>query len=778
MGGSAALTGLPPLPPGATMNPAGGALPPLPPGATLGSGPPATAPKTGMRGFEDMLEQPSPGLGELPFAGPLAAGALKSAGSLAGNILDMVSRPLYKLKVNGEEMDSRSPEQLRASQHVEDAANWLKSGGQAQGFWENVGAVGEQVLEFMGTDGLLKLVGPAAGAVETGEHLKQAQQVAQTVKANPKLAGLLTIGLKAAKDATMMGAQTYGHSEDPGQAAAAAATGGAFSGAAGLAAMGARALRELGPKALEIAGEKVPVLANQVDEAGGLTGTTATAQGAGKIAAQQQQAAPAVTRNIAREGLETSLNRINATRELIPAGRQLPAPPDAAPFRFTLETGPAAEERTGEMAQSAAMAPRHAFEDPAYLTASAPTRTAEFAPNGRVIAGQEGTTGADLGSGETPQPGQETVGGGGPLTTSSPQQAEQWLRGIEDAQAAPEYRKLPQAQQDALERSRQALQNQLGMYHAGGSRFAPRDVPAALGWTNSFGDAAAQARATAEPVYQQMDAASQGEFAKYRDAARQALGVIQRGSTLDAIETAQQRYAEANEKINDIFTRHGDRVNGADYRGAKMAWRDGATFDMLHAITERMANGVTMEETERGLPRVVKGKPEVFENWLAKANQFGPGSNRDRVEDLIGSQGVDNLKKMMMLTRDAKLARATNNVLMSTAQAAREIVGPAGWGALAGAAAAQAMGLPGYQGALAGAGAASAARIVFRYAVTSPEIGNMIDFAARNAVGREHYAPILARMVAQAAGLEDQGRKEQEPGTREQGAGESEETQP
>ena len=52
--------------------------------------------------------------------------------------------------------------------------------------------------------------------------------------------------------------------------------------------------------------------------------------------------------------------------------------------------------REGQIAHSAAQVPRHSFESPAYTTSSAPTRTSSFAPNGRIIAGPEGSAGADF----------------------------------------------------------------------------------------------------------------------------------------------------------------------------------------------------------------------------------------------------------------------------------------------------------------------------------------------------------------------------------------------
>jgi hypothetical protein len=687
-----------------------------------------------------------------PVLGGMMSGALKSASSLVGNILDMTGRAVH---AQGQAVAPQAGAVNDAMlKHTKDAADWLRSGGQPAGFWENVGAVGEQVLEYLGTDGILKLAGPAAGAgvktLEAADHLKQAQNVANILAGHPKLAGLVAIGLKASKDAAMLGTQTYLHTEDPEQAATAGAIGGGTSAVASLLGAGITALKNAAPTTTKVGEETVPVMADQLDKEGGLTGKTATKESPA-IAAEQQKSLQAVTANTAKRGAMTAIDKVNATRGAFPAAEagapQLPAGEGAQPFTFTLETTPPTETPTGEMAHSAAQRQQAAFKDPHFLTESAPTRTGEVAPGGRAIAGAEGATGADIRTGKTPEAAGETVGGGGTLTTTKPAEAQQWLQQIEDLQKSAEYQKLPEAQQSHIEDQRQALEHQLGIYHASpyGGRFAPDDIWESLNHTESFGDAAAQVKGTATPVYQVMDAKSGGEFSKARDAAKQAMGVIERGGTMDAIEQAQKHYDEAQDRINEIFTRHGDAVSRTDYLAAKQAWYHGSTFDMLHAVTEGMANGVTRGETAGGLPRIVKGNTKVFENFLAKAN------NRERVQQLIGQDGIENLKKMMVLTSDAKLARGTSTVLRETA---RELEKHVVVGGMAGGALGRLLG--GWEGSATGAaagvgvGAATfAAKQVMRYAAVSPRIGNMVDFAVRNGLSPEHYAPLIARSIAE-----------------------------
>jgi hypothetical protein len=272
----------------------------------------------------------------------IARGGIKSVGSGLGGLIDIL-RPNdakvygtfardYKTlhpQASDDEVKAAYPESLRARMtgHIKDAADWLRTGSEPHGFWEHVGAIGEQTLELLGTDGLLKMAGGGVRAAElaskaggVGEDLKAAQQVAATLKSNPKLAGLVSIGLKAVKDGLGLGAQTYVHTEDPQQAAIAGAGGALLSGATGLA---GRYIQKIAPKNLEIAGEKMPALASQVNEAGEPIDTGA--RGAPAIAQAQQQGAAAATRNVAQQATAQAIDRINQTRPEVAGAMQDPS---------------------------------------------------------------------------------------------------------------------------------------------------------------------------------------------------------------------------------------------------------------------------------------------------------------------------------------------------------------------------------------------------------------------------------------------------------------------
>lgn len=126
-----------------------------------------------------------------------------------------------------------------------------------------------------------------------------------------------------------------------------------------------------------------------------------------------------------RESLEVS-----SPAEFGPSPPTLPALPGKT-FTFKIPAGLPLERQEGELMHSAGQVQRHAFESPSFTTSTAPTRTATFAPNGRIVAGPEGSMGADIRTATPPAPRYDVVGGGGMLETPDPQLAEETLERME-----------------------------------------------------------------------------------------------------------------------------------------------------------------------------------------------------------------------------------------------------------------------------------------------------------------------------------------------------------
>lgn len=676
-------------------------------------------------------------------SGRILTGGLKSLSGLAGTVLDLGNR--FNQKVQPEVVAQHPVLQ----KHLQDAATWLRSGSNPQGFLENVGAIGEQVLEYLGTDGLLKLVGGGAKVAEAAnagnkamhatEQLDNAKQIATTLSKNPKLAGLLAIGLNASKDATSIGAQTYLHTEDPAQAAGAAATAGVLrTGGEGISAAG-RWVQKVMPRTIEIGGVKIPVLTSQLNEHAQPIETGAAE--APKIAEAQQQQAPQVIASTAKDATRTALNRINQNRPQFAAtddaSKMLPAPDGSEPFTFTL--GPGAqpvEGVTGDLLQPAGKVNQPAAFPPKYTTAPGP----------KPIEGSEGTTGADISTAAPQEARADRVSeaGGGQLQTTNPQTAQSWMRKLEDLEQSSTFKNLPESQQRAVTEQREQLAEQLGIYHASpySQRFEPIDVEGAADHVRTFGDAADQIQAAAKPIYAKLDQASGGGFDKWNKAAKQALRIMRSATSTDAYESAEAKFNEANGAINDLLTRHAGDVSREDYTAAKMAWRDSSRLDELHTVFERMMNGVTTEESDQGLTRVMTGRTKQLENYLAK------GQNRDQIAQLIGEDGVTNMKRLTQLMAKANTARTGIGVLTNVFKELGRHTIHAGAAAAAGGWIAHMLDIPYWQGATTAAATTEAIQGLMRMAMTNPKVGGYVSYAIEHGVSPSVYAPLIARTIA------------------------------
>jgi hypothetical protein len=751
----------------------------------------------------------------------LVTGAVKSGAQVLGTILDLVSSPgpLADLDPNKTNVNPK------ATAHIKDAADWLRSGTEPKGFLENVGAIGEQVLEYMGGGELLRLVGPAravagaARAVETGEHLKQAQQVATVLKNNPKIAGLVSIGLKASKDALVQGGQTYLHTEDPTQAAIAGGIGGGVGALAEGAGAAGRYLQKISPKSVNIAGEEVPALVSQIGESGRPTGTGA--EGAPVIQRGQQAGTPKAIRTLAQRATKNVLDRLNLSRPVVPEAitdpsRMLAAPEGGAagsayaydtqgrmsigaapgeagqsrPF-FTMDITPPAEEASGQVAHEAAKFEPSATNVPEGGTAGPQTgeqlgTTARTVPE-RMQQRTQAYTGAIAESPREPGTGREGPSGAEPtqteprvertntgqLGTNNPQEAQAWLRHLEDMQATSDYKNLSDAQRATIEAQRKALQEQLSLYHASPyvSRFAPIDSAGVAGNVATFGNAADQIQASVEPVFQTLDKASNGQFTALRETAKKAKAVMQNPGSMESFDAANARYKEATSTINSLITSHADAISREDYIAAKQAWKSSVRLDELHTVFERMMNGVTAEETAtQGLPRFMKkGNTEALEKWLAG------GTNRSQAEELLGKEGVANLKDITLLMSNANSNRSLQTILKNVATELGSHARLGGLGGAVGSMMAHQLGYSWFGGAWAGGMTAAAMRLILRDAATNPRIGNMVTWAAKNGLSPQHYAPLIARAIAEP--LQEQPKPQQgNRQTSQQGSNREQET--
>ena len=290
MGSSAAMTsGLPPLPPGASLISGGGAgsgLPPLPPGATMIGGNAAASappdPNSANPKGEGLYNMVSPDgrQVQIPYSKIQAVAPqgyrFAAHGDLAQYARDYAADPVDEGRVDkfidslpwwgpakmaiglvkgigtgaiktaaGADRIVRGNGPLSRPEEMLQQAAETPASGAAEG----VGEAAENAGEFFTGE---EMLGLASKALPFAERLKQATGIAQALKNSPTLAKVVKIGMSAVRQGTIAGAQTFAKTGGDTGAAAEAGLGAAGAGAAieGVAAPLARgAIGALAPKA-------------------------------------------------------------------------------------------------------------------------------------------------------------------------------------------------------------------------------------------------------------------------------------------------------------------------------------------------------------------------------------------------------------------------------------------------------------------------------------------------------------------------------------------------
>jgi hypothetical protein len=674
-----------------------------------------------------------------------------------------------------------------------------------QGVEQTAGEFGEGVGEFFTGQEFLSMLGHAGMALTAGEKLKQAQQLATTVKSIPFVGKLLHIGLRAVEAGGIGGGQTLVQTGgDVKKAKTSAEMNAATAGVLGV--VGDRlatAFRKIAPRTLDIGGEEVPALATQVTEKGqpienqAVPGT--------KVWDVQQDKAQNIVRNSARSALSSVLDEINSTRRLATpsvddASRLLPAPEGSQGFTFTREGPPTTETPTGTLVQRAEAVPKTESHAGAAgispqqgeigpLAATVPSRALErpqafktaSATGEELAAGEQAQSAIDQDTIErigtkkatgkkltpdersqlaqaqarestgkaTTEPRGEEIGGGGQLQTKDPHQATAWMHDLEEQMADPGFSTRTPENQAYVKAQHESLQQQLGMYYNSpyANRFDPVDISKATDQVHTFGGAAEQIRNAIRPVWERLSPAAKENFdnalAEFKDA---GLG-LRNATGKSATEAAQNRYDEASQAVGNLIDLHRGAVSGTDYQMAKSAWGKSAKLDELHQVLNRMMNSVTPEETEQGYERVMTGQPKALQNWLDRKTGFGNTTNQQQIEKLIGADGRKNIKDIAMLLSNVKTNRGVMDLLKNVATEVGNHMRMGGVGGAVGSYIAHINGMPWYEGMAGGALLGSTMRVLLTQAAHEPAVGQLVDYAVKHNIDPKIYAPLIARTI-------------------------------
>ncbi len=601
------------------------------------------------------------------------------------------------------------------------------------------GATIENILEFAAGDEALK-------GLTWSEKLAKLAPVAKLMEKSPWIANALDTAIKGGVVGT---SQAGAHGADVG---AAVGTGAVTGAAGGLLEGGMGALQQGVAKAAaaveNIAGEDVQTLSSQRPGTG--PRGSVKVNEVPEVGAAQQEAAPKVFRNVARNATQDALNEANQGRvvanQITNPARLLPAPEGARPYPFTIEgTG------TTEESIPAGTTPRAKQTGTEFVPGKGSATAAKsepYAGEGAFKYGDDeplppvndqepfqGPTHKEpilqyltgLKPGETA--GSTSVTGAGDLVAADPETAQEHLSRLNDLVDNPHPDTSP-AVLKAQTQARDNLQEQLDMYHTYQRtlpNFQPVNALRGAQSVQTFGDAADQIQNAARPIYQKLDDLTNNEFSDL-NYSRNAAG--KRG------DFAQKRKLTAS--ITDLIDKT-PGITDQERQQASRLWSKASVLDAINDVINHAANVdkdsaevVTGGRVLRGV-RLQNGFKNLIDDYGA-----------DRVDSVIGKEGRLGLVRMSNLLNTPKAAEGFKGLSMSVMHnMAHGKVGGA-MGAYIG------HQFGGWEGAVVGSAAgAKAERWLLQQAATNPHIGQLVDYAVRNNVTPKVAAGLISSAIIQ-----------------------------
>lgn len=607
----------------------------------------------------------------------------------------------------------------------------------------------ENIVEFALGDEAVK-------GMTVAEKFAHVTPLLKTLEKYPRIQEALQTGLKAMGLGT---AQAGVHGADLPTALETGAAGGVTAGAleGGVTAL-ARQAERTAPAVEKIAGEEVPTLSSQRPGTG--PRGSVKINEAPKVAAAQQEAAPRIFRNLAQRATHDALEEANQGRriagQITDPARMLAAPEDAQPYPFTIEgTGTTSEETP------AGSTPRTKQIGTEYVPGKGSGTAAKTEPynEGAFKYGDEeplppvndqepfqGPTHkepilqylTDLKPGE--ETGSTKVTGGGDLVAAGPESAQTHLSRLNDLVDHPPEGATPE-QVKAITQARDGLQEQMDMYHGYQNtlpNFAPIDSARAAEGVGHFGDAADQLQNAAKPIYQKFDEATDGKF---NDLNRARTAAGKRGDF-----TAKHEYEAQIDQLIDQTP----GISQSDRVQATKLWNKSKVLDGLNDVVNHAANVNDRYASQVAGGRVLSGVR--MQNGLQQLiKRYG----QDRLESVIGKDGMENMTRIADLLNTPKAAQGMKAMSMSVFH--NIMHGKVG-GALG---ASLGYHVGGYEGSLAGAYAgAKAERWMLQMAATSPRVGKLLDYAVRNNVTPKVAAGLISSAMIQENQPKQEKKKE------------------
>ena len=632
--------------------------------------------------------------------------------------------------------------------HLRSAAEWLNAHSQDDDTWQKIGDFGESALELMTPEALGSLakgteaVKAGTALAKTGELATKAEQLADAAKAAkvldqyPRIKALVMIGARAAaKGAAEVGGQTYVKTGGDTDAATRAAAEGAVAGG-----IGAPLLEGVGG----VVSRAIAKRATTMEDVGGVP-TPVSAETRNARGTPQQIAGRQSIKNAAQRTSAERLGEVNESRAVPENAPGLPA--RTGPFEFNLK-GPDTEIRTeGDLLHPAAKKPQAAFKQPHYLTGARDIPT---------TAGTEGTFGADVATGRTPEPRTDVTTGGGTLRTQDPNIAKEHIARLNDVIDSPEFERMPQEQQDAVRAARADAQQQMGRYHDEARQRLPGygkpnleqiNIPETVKSIGSYTEAANHLEGIATDGYNSISDSlalndiSGGKFNTIRNANKEAWAKYT-GATTPAAERAAELDIDAiNRQMHDLLNNDiGGAVSAKELAGFNDAYGQAQKLKYVAKAVDGAFTGNSSSAARSWEYRGFNGQ-QLMGNLGKLEQKFG----RAGLERVVGRENLNTLYQVAELNRTNAARARFGAAVTPVAKYLSMHATPAAIGAVIGAR----TGIGWEAGAAGGLALSYGSKQAMNAIVTNPKIAQNLIFAIESGAKPENYGPFIGALIQQ-----------------------------
>lgn len=314
------------------------------------------------------------------------------------------------------------------------------------------------------------------------------------------------------------------------------------------------------------------------------------------------------------------------------------------------------------------------------------------------------------------------------------------------------------------DRVNEAMQPALGITGepVEGHDFEPIKADELAAKVNNFGDLADETRNAIKPIADKLNEASGGDLNRLQVERKQAFKTGDREAQTDI-----------EKKIDDLVAEHRDEVTPDQYKAWRTSYADSKVLDALHQSTESSFNGLSEEMAAQPGTGTRKLRGTPYQNQLGK---FLQNYGDTRVSRILGEDGLANLHRAANLVSSPETRKATMELAEQVAaefpkpaepvpeSSVKDAIAKTGakmaGGAAIGAAISHVTGLPHLVTEPAGAAAAAGAKYVLQKMVTSPRIGQLMEYAVRNNVTPKVAAGLISSAIMQENQPQQEEKKE------------------